>query len=420
MGDPAASPTFCVLPWLHSYIATDGQAGLCCFGPEALTTPDGGRGLNIQRDTPAAMFHSPAMADARRAMLDGQPVKACANCYKAEAATGSSWRMQYNKYWTDRRPELLARVTERQDRAAYDKPLSADIHFGNLCNLRCQICNPHNSSQVERDPVLSKWAHAHYLRLDGGRFQGEWYETPDFLAEVSDFGSDLQLVNLAGGEPSMSKPARRWLASMVDSGQAAKIELRISTNLTNTNPEFLDIAARFGLPMLFLSIDGFGPLNDYLRYPSHWRIIERNARHLHELAQRTALKVFVTPVVSAYNALSIVHLFEWAVSLGFDIIPNAVRHVEPIDCALIPETTRRLAVQRIRDFLAQGHAIPNRPRIEELCAYLESPVDPEHAAACLAKFHAFTSDVDRDRGIRFETYAPEMATALGYPAAPAL
>ena len=39
----------------------------------------------------------------------------------------------------------------------------------------------------------------------------------------------------------------------------------------------------------------------------------------------------------------------------------------------------------------------------------EEPVDPAYAAACLEKFHAFTHEVDRDRGLRFEDYAPEMA-----------
>jgi sulfatase maturation enzyme AslB (radical SAM superfamily) len=416
MTGPQDSKTFCVLPWIHSYIATDGVAGLCCFAPEALTTPDG-RGLNIQRDTLAEMFHSPAMEDARRAMLAGHPVKACANCYKAEAVSGSSWRTQYNHYWTNKRPELLARIDRQQEKAAYDKPLHADIHFGNLCNLRCQICNPHNSSQVERDPVLSKWAHAHYLRLEGSRFRGEWYETPEFLAELTDFTSDLQLIALAGGEPSMSKPAHRWLASLIDSGQAPKIEIRISTNLTNVNTDFLDLAAQFGKPMLFLSVDGFGPLNDYLRYPSHWRIIERNALHLKALKEQNPnLSVNIAPVVSAYNALSIVHLFEWAVGLGFEITPAAVRHVDAIDCALIPGPARQLAVQRIRAFLAEhGHKFYT-PNVEDLCTYLEAPVDPDYAAACLAKFHAFTREVDADRGMSFERYAPEMAAYLGYAA----
>jgi Radical SAM superfamily len=410
--DPAASKTFCVLPWIHSYIATDGLAGLCSISCEPLIGPNGG--LHVQRDSLPDIFHSPAMDETRRRLLEGEPLKGCTACYDAERLGGSSHRTLFDHYWQERVPGLMDRIRDRQEKAAFEKPLSVDIRFGNLCNLRCQPCNPHNSTQIERDSVLSKWSHAHYLRMEG-RFQGEWYDAPELENEIADFSSNIQFIHLAGGEPSISKPAHKWLTGLVAGGQAASIELRVLTNLTNVNSNFLDLVMQFGRPKVYVSIDGFGPLNDYLRYPSQWRIIDRNAHYLHELAKRSNLEVCMTPVISAYNALSIVHLFEWAAGLGFDVIANHVRAVDQIDCALIPEPARKLAVQRIRDFLAQsGDRIQSRATVETLCDYLEAPVDPAFAEACRAKFHAFTREVDQDRGMRFEDYAPEMARFLGY------
>lgn len=415
--DPTGSATFCILPWIHSYFGTDGQAALCCISPDPLIGPDGG--LNVQRHSLKEIFHSAAMDDARRQLLEGKKLKACTVCYDAEQLSGSSFRTFYNKYWSEAVPEVMARVEERQEKAAYEKPISADFRFGNLCNLRCQICNPHNSSQIERDPVLSRWSDAHYLRLEG-RFQGEWYEAEAFEEEVADFSSEIRFINVGGGEPSISKPVQKWFGHLIESGQAAKIEIRVSTNLTNVNPKFFDLIAKFGLSRILLSIDGFGPLNDYLRYPSKWRIIERNADYIAELARRSNLTIHLTPVVSAYNALSIVSLFDWAASRGFDIIPSQVRGVEAIDCAAIPEEARALAVQRIRDFhksvvcSASFELYPDQASIETLCQYLELPVDPAYAEACRAKFHEFTHAVDHDRGMRFEDYAPEMARFLKY------
>jgi hypothetical protein len=160
-------------------------------------------------------------------------------------------------------------------------------------------------------------------------------------------------------------------------GQAAGIELRV---LTNRQRQFQipDLVMQFGRPMVFASIDGSGPLNDYLRYPSQWRIIDRNAHYLRELAKRSNLKVYVTPAISAYNALSIVHLFEWAAVLGFEVIASHVRGVDQIDCALLPAEARARAVQRMRDFLeaAEKPAPYHHSTIESLCRYLEEPVDP--------------------------------------------
>jgi MoaA/NifB/PqqE/SkfB family radical SAM enzyme len=412
--EPTNSKTFCVLPFIHSYFATDGHASLCVISPDPLLGGPEGGGLNVSRHSLPDIFHSPAMDDARRQLLEGKELKACTVCYDAERLGAESHRLRFNTYWQRRRPDLMARIRERQEKAAFDKPLSADFRFGNLCNLRCQICNPHNSSQIERDAVLSKWRDAKYVRMKG-RYQGEWYDAPELADEVGEFSSDIEFINLGGGEPSISKGVQKWFSRLIDSGQAAKIELRVQTNLTNVNPKFLDLVSQFGQPRIYLSIDGFGPLNDYLRYPSKWRIIERNADYLGELAKRSRMSICLTPAIGAYNALSIVHLFEWAASRGFDILANHVRNVDALDCALIPDEARALAVQRMRDFLSSvTNPMPHQSTIEDLCRYLEAPVDLAYAKACREQFHAFTREIDQDRGMRFEDYSPEMARFLGY------
>src|SRR5262249_15792444 len=150
----------------------------------------------------------------------------------------------------------------------FDKPLSAHIRFGNLCNLKCQICNGINSSQIERDPILSKWNSGALQPLEGGRFATDWYDSPEFVDELGDFTSDIVFITLGGGEPSISRPTQQWLERLVASGQARQIEIHISTNLTNVNSAFFEHVEQFGKVNLYPSIDGFGPLNDYLRYPA--------------------------------------------------------------------------------------------------------------------------------------------------------
>lgn len=414
--DPAASKTFCVLPWIHSHFTTDGQAALCCVSADHLPASDYGH-LNLQRHNLREVFHSSQMDGVRRLLLEGKHIKACRVCYAAER-TGRSLRTHYNTLWQDKVPGLMDIIKERQEKAAFDKPLSADVRFGNLCNLKCQICNPHNSSQIERDPILTRWNIAPYQRLkDGNRFpEGvEWYDAPEFEEELNEFTSDILFITLGGGEPSISKPAQKWFERLIASGQAAKVQIHISTNLTNVNPKFFDLAAQFGRTQFNLSIDGFGPLNDYLRYPSKWRIVERNADYIGELAKQANIEINVTPVINAYNALSITHLLEWADARSFGIVANQVRGVDAIDCALIPDDARKLVLQRLSDFLKSAkNPKPNYRTIEEFCRYLELPVDPIYAAACRERFHLFTHELDNDRGMRFETFSPEMADFLGY------
>jgi Radical SAM superfamily/Iron-sulfur cluster-binding domain len=305
--DPAASKTFCVLPWIHSYFATDGQAALCCISPAPLPAPDHGH-YNIQHHAMRDIFHSPAMDDVRRQLLEGKQIERCSACYSAERVD-AGLRTHFNELWQKKMPGLMEVIKERQVKPAFDKPLSVDIRFGNLCNLQCQICNPHNSTQIERDPVLSKWNDATYLHLAESRFKGDaaWYESPMFEDELAEATTGLRYITLGGGEPSISKPAIKWLERLIESGRAEQIEIHVSTNISNVNPRFFDLAAQFGKTQLYLSIDGFGPLNEYLRYPSKWRIVERNVNYISELARQGNFEINITPVISAYNALAIAH-----------------------------------------------------------------------------------------------------------------
>ena len=410
--DPATSTTFCVLPWIHTYFSTDGLASLCCISPDPIPAGDGSH-FNVNHHRLADVLHSPAMDAARRAMLEGKQVHGCSACYDAERS-GTSLRQHYNTLWQRRMPELLDVIRERQEKAASDKPLSIDVRFGNLCNLRCQICNPHNSSQIERDDaVVARWNDVRSHRPETNRFGGEeWFKAPAFEAELAEFGGEIRHINLGGGEPSISKPAQRWLEHLIETGRASQIEIYISTNMTNVNPRFFDLVAQFKRAHVYPSIDGFGPLNDYLRYPSKWHVVERN---IERLRASPNIEIAIAPVISAYNALSIAHLFDWADGLGFDIYAYRVRAVDAIDCALIPEDARQLAVQRMREFLKTAqNPKPGYSTIEDLCRYLESPIEPAYAAACREKFHRFTFEVDQDRGMRFEDYGPEMAAFLGY------
>src|SRR5262249_14643706 len=51
----------------------------------------------------------------------------------------------------------LLESSRRQDHAA-PAPIYYQLMPGNLCNLKCRMCVPMYSSQIERDPVHRQWA----------------------------------------------------------------------------------------------------------------------------------------------------------------------------------------------------------------------------------------------------------------------
>ena len=158
--------SFCVYPFMSLNIMPAGTAKPCCaFGT---LLEDAGKPLSVYDSSMGAIWNSQAMRDIRRAMVEGKPVAACEYCYNQE-------RLGLASMWTD--------DTGRWSRGLFDFPnhsgataanLKAqardngfalpggpawlDLDMGNLCNLKCRMCNSTYSSAIAADPVHARWS----------------------------------------------------------------------------------------------------------------------------------------------------------------------------------------------------------------------------------------------------------------------
>lgn len=417
MVDIKRNKAFCILPWIHTYFYPDGKVALCCISPSLLRDDRSNSDLNIQTHSLGEIFNSTAYESVRKAMLDGTRVANCSACYHEETYSQNSHRIFYNNLWLKGRYSvlnLLEKIEACGEKNIVSSPLSVDYRLGNLCNLKCQICNPQNSSQIEKDPEFSAWNPCQYLRLPH-RFKdaAEWYESEELKNEIIRSGDEIRYIKLAGGEPTINRTLISWLEHLVSSGKAGGVELSISTNFTNTNRAFYELLEAFGTVNLHLSIDGYGELNDYLRYPSNWSAIRRNIEYVCKRRDEGAPFVIdITPVISVYNALQIVELFDWAEEMGIGIIANEVRGVPQIDCGLIPPKARRLACERIGDFLHRSRSNATNPTIISLLHKLEEPFDENMAYRNIQNFFKFTSFVDSSRKLVFSEVCVEASEML--------
>jgi glutamate-1-semialdehyde 2,1-aminomutase len=80
--------------------------------------------------------------------------------------------------------------------------------------------------------------------------------------------------------------------------------------MTNMQDTFLNIISQFNRVVLFASIDGFGPMQEYIRYPSKWQQIDKN---LNKLVEKTKdnITINVSPVIQSTNLGLITELFEY-------------------------------------------------------------------------------------------------------------
>jgi sulfatase maturation enzyme AslB (radical SAM superfamily) len=152
------SDTFCALPFQELCIGSEGTARVCCVMPDLVTEHGAPMSLNVH--TIDEIWNSAYMRNIRRGMLKGERISACEVCYLNEAAGGHSYRTNVGlepiKGQRRTRSEM-DRYGARSGFRVGEHPNFFKLEIGNLCNLKCRMCYGGNSSQIERDPVHSKW-----------------------------------------------------------------------------------------------------------------------------------------------------------------------------------------------------------------------------------------------------------------------
>lgn len=158
MGAPNPK-TFCSLPFQHFCVGSEGTARVCCVTPDLVT--EHGAPMSLLTSPMDDIWNSAYMRNIRRAMLNGERISACEVCYASEAASGQSYRTTTGAEpveGLETTPEALMAYGARTGYRVDQWPRFIKLEIGNLCNLKCRMCYGSASSQIERDPVHSRWA----------------------------------------------------------------------------------------------------------------------------------------------------------------------------------------------------------------------------------------------------------------------
>ena len=101
---------------------------------------------------------------------------------------------------------------------------------------------------------------------------------------------------IAGGEPTLMPEFTKFLTTAIEKNRT-DIELKIITNATNVNKNILNLLTKFKNISFTLSLDGYGSVNRYIRWPSDWDTIVKNIKKLKSITSNINVNV----TVSIYN-----------------------------------------------------------------------------------------------------------------------
>ena len=283
------SDTFCVLPWMHLYVGTDGNVLPCCSADQDY--PMG----SIEKDSIGNILKSESFNQLRSNMLNNMRSKECSRCYAQEDQGIVSSRQKVNKKWQD----LNITFSETLDSFT---PLELDIRLNNICNLRCRMCSGYFSSaiaQEEKELFGNPISALSAMKLRQRNLS---------IKEILDYVPDSKSIYFAGGEPLIASEHYDILNKLI---KANNTDLKIFYNTNFTTLQFrntlvTDMWNKFSDVTVAASLDAIGPVAEYIRHGTQWNAIESNLAQLKEQCPHVNFKVAST--LGFLNATSLIEL----------------------------------------------------------------------------------------------------------------
>jgi hypothetical protein len=312
---------FCVRPFVHSLVETDGTFRPCC---RAIPATDfvGRTDYNINVDTAEDWWNSPYMNYLRLNMLNNIASPECERCDRQESQGAVSFRRNSNREFG---------IVKTVDTT----PRDWEFQISNLCNLKCMMCNSQNSSQLLNENVI-------LFGDPDTQQQYTWSEQSHATIKQLLNGTMTSAV-IRGGEPFMVPWVKQLLDELPDS-RASELTLLFNTNLTKLNLDWIKTLKRFKHVKLSCSIDAVGNLNQYIRFPSKWNDIVQ-AVTLTKLLPNA--NVFINACVQNLNVLHLDQLLFWAKEQGIYVILDTLTEPDVFEVSNLPTKLVQLATWQL-------------------------------------------------------------------------
>ena len=392
---------------------------------------EGGKPFDISEDEIWKIWNGEQLRAIRKKMLRGEVVRECIKCKVEEETYQSSERYNRCAFFSEEDFEQVE-YARQNDGFVTRLPSMLDLKIGNICNLKCRMCQPLDSVLVDREFYEISQKYPSFRHYPNANAFDYYYPSKPF-SEINVWADSeiaqnnlrlltpfLQHVSLAGGETIITPAVGRFLEMCRACGRASEMTLSISSNLTHVPPRFVELLRFFKHVQLTSSIDGIGKVQEYIRYPSKWDVVRSNFEYFVE-AEKNITPV-ILPTVQIYNVLDIVDLLRFPEQYS----ANKWNGVPPFHMTLLffphflnirylPTQVKNVALERVKRFQKESYYCAKSKRFNDqvnlLVATLASP-DFTCDERQLGYFLKYTEILDEFRAQKFSDSLPELYELL--------
>ncbi len=325
------SSTFCPLPFTHIASKTDGDTKLCCRSRKI---------GNINENSFEEIWNGDNYKRVRRQLLNSERPKECNNCWSLEDMNVRSMRERTLSQTGI--PDILNDLSDD-----YSLPIKLDrieLKMSNLCQLKCRMCHPGDSTQWSKD-----WKHIHHLAkihntdsatkveqydLMNKPYMNEWEHNEQWWNTFKEkIAPNVNLVEFAGGEPLIDPAHYRVLDLLLP--YADRVTIKYSTSLIEVE-KALKIWNNFKKVNVYVSIDGVYDTYDYIRQLGDYNTIKANIEKVRNHSSVYQFRAAIT--FQMYNIMFLPEIFDTMINENkIGIHTHKVQWPEFLDMRVMPE-----------------------------------------------------------------------------------
>jgi organic radical activating enzyme len=297
MSNRLTNGAFCALPFISAFQNLNGSQYLCCHS-----------------DIPIDSTASDATNELRKKIWNGEKIPHCTKCYDLEEKKSHSERSRATTFLM-KDPEINEYLTTWTPDTP-NKIYYYDIRFDNKCNLACITCEPKASSLWSKELGI---------------------ELPKYESKFNlDDCVKAKKIYLAGGEPLIIDQYIDLIKKI--SKLENQPELVINTNLTRVSESLKPLLSKIKNLTLTVSVDSFGKVNEYHRWPMKWSKFVNNLNWVRDNLQCTVQFNTVVDAVSISNIHRLVEIEQltdhWNLSILVGpealVVNNLPEHMKPL------------------------------------------------------------------------------------------
>lgn len=325
----------------------------------------------IQKESLEEAWNNDAMCEVRRQVLNNERPVVCKPCFDLEDQGVESLRQRHTagvipEARVNLYPDALDALEDD-----YSMPFqfpTMEIKLNNLCNLKCRMCNPLDStSWKDWDEVTEFYKKENnYLipTVDAlvdkpGQYIGPFDNSDNWWESFEKLLPYFRRVEFAGGEPLMDPYHYKILDMLAPYGK--NIEIKYATNGTTLGIKggrtIHDYWPKFKSVAVNVSIDGIHDVYEYIRGNGKFSEIEENVKVFKSFPNVS--RVVGAFTVQSNNIMQIDKVIDYFINkMGIVFYSHRVNYPMALSAQVLPPELKEQVIENLQTIQKTFHNYP--------------------------------------------------------------